>query len=596
MEYLYLQGNQLTGSIPTALGSLSNLTALGLNNNRLTGSIPVEFGDLWSLRDLYLENNQLSGAIPEVLADRGLRSLYLAGNSGLTGCVPAALTRVSYTDVTTLGLTTCAARPTFTLTTSTTPPTPTTSTTGRGDITPATGVHTYGTNARVRVTGTPNSRSRVASWGGDCAATPATETACILTMDANKTASVTFERITYTLTAVAVGGGSVSPSGTATHFGRATVSVTATWDDATHVFRGWTGDCRGTEPTCTLTMDTNKTVTATFAARCAAGATDPTCIRVVYIGAPDDYTNVADIPENLTFTPNSEGRYEVGRGEQITVVTGGASLPAGYTRFYLQRAPLTTSPSPVSASQLIPPVGTTYTFTPTTDPEGAALITFNLTAARPLPQSRPGQKPELGDVVVTTQFEVVSCDSGIAVPDPTTNTELVEDCETLLAMKDTLAGTATLNWSAGRPMTEWEGITVGGTPRRVTKLSLANSGLTGELPPELGALTALTELRLNDNDLTGSIPPVLGDLENLTKLYLNANNLTGLIPSELGNLTDLTHAYLGGKRPARLCAGDDGERAAERHGIPEPEDVPAAHDGRAGTAGRRPRYLPDRLR
>ena len=279
-----------------------------------------------------------------------------------------------------------------------------------------------------------------------------------LTMDANKTASVTFERITYTLTAVAVGGGSVNPSGTTTQFEGATISTTATWDESTHVFDGWSGDCQGLTATCWIIMDGDRTATATFAERCTGGATDPTCIRVVYIGAPDDYANVTDIPANFTFTPNSEGRYQVGRGEQITVVTGGASLPAGYTRFYLQHQPLTANPSPLSYERLIPPVGTTYTFTPTTDPEGAVLITFDLTAARPHPV-RPTHKPELGDVVVTTSFQVVTCDSGVAVPDPTANAELVGDCETLLALKDTLAGTATLNWSAGRPMTDWEGVT-----------------------------------------------------------------------------------------------------------------------------------------
>ena len=290
--------------------------------------------------------------------------------------------------------------------------------------------------------------------------------------------------------------------------------------------------------TCTLTLfDNDATVSATFAERCTAGATDPTCIRVVYIGAPDDYTEVSDIPENFTFTPNSGGRYEVGRGEQITVVTGGASLPAGYTRFYLQRAPLTTSPSPVSASQLIPPVGTTYTFTPTSDPVGAALITFDLTAARPHPV-RPTHKPELGDVVVTTSFQVVTCDSGIAVPDPTTNTELVEDCKTLLTFKDTLAGTATLNWSAGRPITAWTGITTAGTPQRVTKLELANSSLSGTLPPELGDLTALTHLRLNDNHLTGVIPSPLGQLTNLTHAYLGGNNLRGCVPTTINSATN----------------------------------------------------------
>ena len=90
------------------------------------------------------------------------------------------------------------------------------------------------------------------------------------------------------------------------------------------------------------------------------------------------------------------------RGQQITVVTA-APLPASYTRFYLQQDPVE-QPWPVSFSQLIPPVGTTYTFTPTTDEDGATLITFDLTAARPNPLGRPGLKPILGDVVVTTEF------------------------------------------------------------------------------------------------------------------------------------------------------------------------------------------------
>ena len=38
----------------------------------------------------------------------------------------------------------------------------------------------------------------------------------------------------------------------------------------------------------------------------------------------------------------------------------------------------------------------------------------------------------------------------VAVLDPTANAELVDDCESLLKASDRLAGTATLNWSAGR--------------------------------------------------------------------------------------------------------------------------------------------------
>ena len=133
--------------------------------------------------------------------------------------------------------------------------------------------------------------------------------------------------------------------------------------------------------------------------------TDPTCILAVYKGAPDDYAQVQDIPDSVLIQPDDDGRYQVDRGQQITVVTA-APLPADYTRFYLQRRPQQVTVSPTSAEQLIPPVGTTYTFTVTTDDGGANLISFDLTAARPLSISRPGIKPELGDVVVTTNFLV----------------------------------------------------------------------------------------------------------------------------------------------------------------------------------------------
>ena len=139
--------------------------------------------------------------------------------------------------------------------------------------------------------------------------------------------------------------------------------------------------------------------------RCAtATATD--CILAVYKGAPDNYAQIQDIPDSLLIQPDEDGRYQIERGQQITVVTA-AWLPTGYTHFYLQRQPLQVDrQSDISFEQLIPPIGTTYTFTVTTDDGGANLISFDLTAARPRPLPRPGQKPELGDVVVTTNFLV----------------------------------------------------------------------------------------------------------------------------------------------------------------------------------------------
>ena len=62
---LYLNDNQLTGSIPPEIGNLTNLVHLSLSNNQLTGSIPSEIGNLTNLYYLDLRNNQLSGIIPD---------------------------------------------------------------------------------------------------------------------------------------------------------------------------------------------------------------------------------------------------------------------------------------------------------------------------------------------------------------------------------------------------------------------------------------------------------------------------------------------------------------------------------------------------
>ena len=69
-----------------------------------------------------------------------------------------------------------------------------------------------------------------------------------------------------------------------------------------------------------------------------------------------------------------------------------------------------------------------------------------------------------------------TCTNGTVFADPAANRELVKDCQALLAAKDTLRGTATLNWSTGTAMSSWTGITTGGTPTRVTGLSLAMLG------------------------------------------------------------------------------------------------------------------------
>ena len=131
------------------------------------------------------------------------------------------------------------------------------------------------------------------------------------------------------------------------------------------------------------------------------------------------------------------------------------------------------------------------------------------------------------------------CENGTAVPSPADNPGLVADCTTLLAAKDTLRGTATLNWSADTAIASWDGITLAGTPQRVTKLRLTYERLDGAIPPELGDLEKLEWLYLFGNRLTGTIPAALGSLGELEILYLHYNQLTGSIPPEFGALSSL---------------------------------------------------------
>ncbi|MCY3545020.1 MAG: hypothetical protein OXH22_13430 [Chloroflexi bacterium] len=182
------------------------------------------------------------------------------------------------------------------------------------------------------------------------------------------------------------------------------------------------------------------------------------------------------------------------------------------------------------------------------------------------------------------------------MPNPDDNPGLVQDCETLLAAKDALRGDAQLNWSVDTAMSGWTGVTVGGDPSRVTSVNLANRGLSGVIPSQLGSLPSLTTLYLHRNSLTGAIPPELGTLSNLQGLYIQHNQLTGEIPSQLGDLSNLIRLYILGNQltgciPAALrdvqnsdlrsaglpyCAGEPEQDSGCSNGIavPNPDDNP----------------------
>ena len=95
LQGLSLWGNQLTGEIPTGLGGLSNLQGLWLQGNQLTGEIPPELGSLANLQGLSLWDNQLTGEIPPELGGLSNLERLSLSNNQLTGVLPEGLTGLS---------------------------------------------------------------------------------------------------------------------------------------------------------------------------------------------------------------------------------------------------------------------------------------------------------------------------------------------------------------------------------------------------------------------------------------------------------------------------------------------------------------------
>ncbi len=96
---LKLNFNNLTGTLPASLGTLTELTSLNLRQNALTGAIP-DLSGLTKLVSLDLGSNQLSGEIPPLTGLADLVEFRIQGGQ-LTGSTPAltALTHLQIFNV-----------------------------------------------------------------------------------------------------------------------------------------------------------------------------------------------------------------------------------------------------------------------------------------------------------------------------------------------------------------------------------------------------------------------------------------------------------------------------------------------------------------
>jgi len=136
---------------------------------------------------------------------------------------------------------------------------------GNGSTSPAAGAHAYASGTSVTVTATPASGATFTSWSG---AATGTANPVTVAMDGNKTLTANFSggggATSYTLTVNTSGNGSTSPApGSHSYASGTPVQVTATPGSGA-TFTSWSGAATGTTNPATVTMDADKSLTATF--------------------------------------------------------------------------------------------------------------------------------------------------------------------------------------------------------------------------------------------------------------------------------------------------------------------------------------------
>ncbi len=185
---------------------------------------------------------------------------------------------------------------------------------------------TSGTN--VTLTAAPDFGSIFAGWSGACSGAAS----CSVTMTAAQAVTATFNTVpTYTLTVTPTGSGvgtvTSSPAGitcgvtcSAGFTSGTNVTLTAT-PDVNSVFSGWGGVCSGTS-SCNVTMDSAKSVTATFNTLTYA-------LTVTLSGTGSG--TVTSAPAGINCGSSCSATYSTGTSVTLTAAVASGSFFSGWS-------------------------------------------------------------------------------------------------------------------------------------------------------------------------------------------------------------------------------------------------------------------------
>ena len=488
LRYLRLNNNALTGPIPTELGNLSNLESLQLYNNALTGPIPTELGSLTALRYLSLGGNELTGQVPTELGNpSNLESLYL-NNNALTGPIPTelgSLTALRYLSL------------------------------GRNEL----------TGQVPTELGNPSNLESLSLNNNALTGPIPTELGSLtalryLSLGGNElTGPVPTELGNLSnLENLSLGNNALTGP-----LPRSLLQlVNLTW----LYFRGNDGLCAPGTAEFAAWIEGIERSEAPF-----CNEADREALELIFETAggsgwtqSDGWLATPVLEEWHGVTADSLGRVEtldltrnglegelspaIGNLDRMTQLRIGANALSG--RLPLSLAKLSLVEFHYNDTELCAPTEESFQEWLSAIPShgGTALECLSVRG------------------ILKTLYEATDGPNWV-------NNE---------------------GWLTDAPLGEWYGVDTDGFGR-VLSLNLGGQwdsergewiphGLQGSIPTELGSLTALRYLRLNNNALTGPIPTELGSLTALRYLFLGGNELTGPVPTELGNLSNLESLQL----------------------------------------------------
>lgn len=99
LVHVNLRSNQLSGSLSSSIGDLTQLSRLLIDENRFTGALPDEVGQLNNLTQFSAGSNAFSGSVPTALSNLQQLQWLLLDSNQLIGAVDADLLQLPQLEV-----------------------------------------------------------------------------------------------------------------------------------------------------------------------------------------------------------------------------------------------------------------------------------------------------------------------------------------------------------------------------------------------------------------------------------------------------------------------------------------------------------------